>query len=130
MFFVRSTAAPMTIGFFATVLSCLAVAATAVPIAASATAAATATTHLPRLLMLLLPVVIPRLESTPRYPVNGLPDSPLPDPVERLPAAACQLGGRDVPERVRPHVSEGAVVAEDLQVVEALPAGAVEGAED
>src|SRR2546430_11996554 len=130
MFLVRSIAAPMMIGFFATASPRLAEAANAVPIAARATAAATATTHLPRPLMLLLPVVISRLESTPRYPVNGLPDSRLPDTLERLAAAACQLDGRDVPEGLRPGVVKSAVVAEDLQVVEAVPPRAIQRAED
>src|SRR5947209_5273023 len=127
---VLSNAHPMTIGPFAPALPLLVVAATAVPIAASAATPTTTATHLPRPLMLLLPVVIPRLESTSRYPVNGLADSRVPDPVERLPPAACQLGGRDVPERVRPRVAKSAVVAEDLEVVEAVPPCAIERAED
>src|ERR687895_292746 len=48
----------------------------------------------------------------------------------RVEAAAGQLVWRDVPERVGEGVPERAVVGEDLEVVAAVPAGAVERGED
>ena len=41
-----------------------------------------------------------------------------------------RVDGVDIPERVRVGGAEGSVVGEDLDVVEAVPAGAVERAED
>src|ERR671937_2968687 len=55
---VLSNAQPITIGFGAEARSCADVAAIAVPIVVSATTAAATTVHLPRALMLLLPVVV------------------------------------------------------------------------
>src|SRR5207249_12098550 len=49
---------------------------------------------------------------------------------ERLPAAACQLSRRQLPERVVVLVPEDAVVGEDLEVVRAAPAGVLEAAQD
>src|SRR5262249_13490147 len=90
---VLSCAQPMMIGGFAPAPPASPLAATAVPIAASAATPTSSKAHLPRPLMLLLPVVIPRLESTRRYPVNADPESRLPDAVETGPTTA--------PERLR-----------------------------
>ena len=49
---------------------------------------------------------------------------------ECLPAATRELGGGDIPERVGIRAAEGAVVGEDLEIVEAVPAGRVERGED
>src|SRR5438034_4028348 len=120
----------MTIGFFAAAPPVFALAATAVPIAVSTATPTSSTAHLPRPLMLLLPVVIPRLESTRRYPVNADPVSPLPDAVECVPSALGELGCGNVPERALPRVPKRSVVAEDLEVVVPVPPGGLERTED
>src|SRR5919109_1333692 len=54
----------------------------------------------------------------------------LPAGEECFAPAAGELGGRNVPQRVGKRVPERAVVGEDLQLVEAAPAGTVERRED
>ena len=61
-----------------------------------------------------------------RRPRRRARSAPLPAGQEGLPAAPCELVGRHVPQRVGERGAEGAVVGEDLEVVEAVPARTVE----
>src|SRR5256714_12186165 len=117
-----SNAPPITIGGFAALRL---VAASALPITASASRAAAATANLPRPLIYASswsPQSL-GLDGTGRYLVNRASDSSVPDRLECLPGPPRDLVGRDVPKRIRPGVPEGSVVGEDLDVVVAVPAG-------
>src|SRR4029450_9649145 len=104
-----------------------AVAARALPITASASIGARAIAHLRRALIYrLLLGPLEGLQSTGRYLVKDFPDSRSPRAFESLTAPANSILGRPVPNGVGPGVSECAVVGEDLEVVEALPAGSLE----
>src|SRR5438270_281064 len=105
-----SNAQPMTIGLPA-VVRAAAVAARTSPATAIATSALRFT-------------LFSSLDGSCRHP----PFHPALD--QLLPAPSDELGAVDVPERVRVCDAERSVVGEDLDVVEAVPAGAVERAED
>src|SRR5262249_16768162 len=123
-----SNAQPMMIGGFA--LRPL-FAASALLIRASASTAAAATANLPRPLIYSSSWVAPAtgLHGTGRYLVNLGSVSRVPGALERLFGLPCQLVGRHVPERVRPRIAERAVVGKDLDVVEPVPPGRLQRAE-
>src|SRR6266404_3768827 len=107
---VESCAQPITIG----VPACMRAAAVA---ASMSPATATATTAIRFTLF-------SSLGGSCRHP-------PYRPALEQLfPSSIDELGGVDVPERVRVHGAERSVVGEDLDVVEAVPARTVERAEN
>src|SRR5438067_8976811 len=107
---VESCAHPMTIGEPA----CVRAAAVAASTSAAAVTARSAI----------------RLTCSPLWTASGRHPPFRPALQQLRPASIDELGGIDVPERVRIRRAEGSVVGEDLDVVEAVPARALEGAED
>src|SRR6476646_7993051 len=118
MLFVRSTTAPITIGGFAAPESVRAAAAAATIPATAATSTSATRARVMRFI------------STPLR-CGSCRDPPfVPTLVEALATTAHELVWFDVPERIWIGRPERAVVREDLEVVESVPAGALEGAED
>src|SRR5262245_53257555 len=94
-----SYAQPITSCFLACAAPCPAVAATALPIRASASSAVAAIAHLPRAFsMYCLPLeVVIGLDGTGRYRVNRILNSGLPGTFEGVLTCACKLLRRHVP---------------------------------